>query len=81
MKRSLALLATFALATSAQAVQPSFIDYAPLEPGDASAGGSWTETVRGDTPKPSFVDYVEIEPDGNRSSGEMLAGPQPSFMG
>lgn len=85
MKRTLAIaLSSLALAaTSAQAVQPSFVDYAPIQ-ASASSGASAGASVNGDFPKPSFVDYASIEAGQSSlsSSPVIVAGqafPQPSF--
>lgn len=87
MKRILAIAAaTLALSANAQGIpQPSFMDYAPLEPGgNPSAGASTSPLSRGDFPTPSFVDYVAIEPEASSASGGVMLSrgelPQPSFQ-
>lgn len=87
MKRLISItLSTLAIAaTGAQAVQPSFMDYVPLETGgNASAGSSSPTLSRNDLPQPSFVDYVAIEADESTARSGIMTSrhelPRPSFV-
>jgi hypothetical protein len=89
MKRTLAIaLSTLALAATAvqaETPKPSFMDYAPLEAGDSSAGRTPIAISRLDVPQPSFIDYVAIAGDASTggSSSVTVASqdfPAPSFV-